>query len=179
MWSNEKIEQTRQELYKKVCDSCDLLSGCTTGPMYACAKRLISEQEQIIKDSEKIIERQAEEIREVEEDLAEKKNAWSIRATTLQKKINELEAELKELKTKGKSTGGRVPFGYKCLDGTNLVEDEEQQQIIKSMKHMRKKNFSYREISRRIKQFHKIEISHSGIRKILNRDPEPKTKFVF
>jgi DNA repair exonuclease SbcCD ATPase subunit len=116
-------------------------------------------------------------VKEIEEELDENKRLWVLRADSLHEKIKELEAEIEKLK--GKSTGGRVPFGYKCPDGTNLVEDTEQQQIISVMRKMREKDYSYREISRKIKEIHKIEISHSGVRKILNRDPEPKTKFVF
>lgn len=103
------------------------------------------------------------------------------------KRIHELEIENEKLKEQIKSltnkpskiTGGRIPFGYTCPDGINLVEDEQQQKIIKQMKRFREHRYSYREISRQILKTYGYKISHTGVMKILSRNTEPKTKHIF
>lgn len=95
-------------------------------------------------------------------------------------KIKELEEEIASLKkSKKKTTGYKIPFGYKCEDGVNLVEDSEQQEVIQQMRKLKDNFTSYREISRRIQTHYGIKISHTGIMKILNREKDFKTKFIF
>jgi len=78
-----------------------------------------------------------------------------------------------------RSGGGRVPFGYQCDDGVNLTENKKEQELISDMKRMRGGGVSYRKISEHLESNEGVNLSHSGVRKILNRNPDPKTKFVF
>jgi len=97
----------------------------------------------------------------------------------LTQEIVSLKKQIEELKNNKKTTGGRIPFGYKCPDGINLVEDEEQQHIISIMRKMREHHTSYREIAKKINEQYNIHLSHTGVMRIINRNPEPQTKFVF
>ncbi len=75
-------------------------------------------------------------------------------------------------------TGGPVGFGYVLEqhgEKRYLVENEEQQKIIKRMKVMRKDGMSYRKISE-ILEKEKIEISHQGISNILKDEETKKLK---
>jgi hypothetical protein len=106
------------------------------------------------------------------------KGMWQVQVLA-QMYLDSLE-RIKELENPTrKITGGRVPFGYICPDGVNLVEVPEQQKIIEFMRKMRKANWSYREIARRVKSEYGVKLSHTGVMRIVNRNPEPKTKHVF
>jgi len=77
------------------------------------------------------------------------------------------------------TVGRRVPFGYKCVGGVDWTEDKEQQDALNYMRNLRGKGMSYRRISLAIKEHLDIDLSHSGVRNILNRNPEPKSRMIF
>ena len=69
-------------------------------------------------------------------------------------------------KREGKYLGGPVPFGWQ-VEGEYLVQDLKQQKIIKEIKILRSDRWSYRDISRKLRERHALQISHEGIRRIL------------
>ncbi len=73
-------------------------------------------------------------------------------------------------KEQGKYLGGPVPFGWEVNREGYLVPNEGQQQIISSIVDMRKDRWSYREISQKLKEEHKVSLSHEGVRRICKSD---------
>ncbi len=74
--------------------------------------------------------------------------------------------------------GGKIAFGYVVEqhgEKQYLVEDEEQQKIIKRMKILRKDGLSFRKISDVLKK-EQIELSHQGISNILKDEERNKLK---
>jgi putative DNA-invertase from lambdoid prophage Rac len=70
-------------------------------------------------------------------------------------------------KKEGKYLGGPVPFGWKVNANGFLVQDKEQQKVILAIEDMRKDRWSYRDISRKLKEEFDVHISHEGVRRIL------------
>lgn len=60
-------------------------------------------------------------------------------------------AALQELKAEGKSTG-KAPFGYKVAEGGHLVEDEDEQFILQSIRELRASGMTWQGITDRINQ---------------------------
>lgn len=73
----------------------------------------------------------------------------------------------KHRKPQGEYRGGPVPFGWEVNTEGFLVENEEQQYIIGEIETMRSERWSYRKISRRLRDEYNIRLSHEGVRKIL------------
>ena len=74
--------------------------------------------------------------------------------------------------------GGKIPYGYILEtheDKQYLVEDKDQQKVIKKMKKLKKEGLSYRKISDEIKKDGVI-ISHVGISNILRDEEKKKQK---
>lgn len=60
-------------------------------------------------------------------------------------------AALKHKRVNGKKTGGDVPFGYYLdTDGQTLMEDREEQEVIRLMKDLKEKGYSLRSICREL-----------------------------
>lgn len=70
----------------------------------------------------------------------------------------------------GKYLGGPVPFGWEVNREGYLVPNEGQQRIIGSIIDMRKDRWSYREISQKLRNEYKIQLSHEGVRRIFKSD---------
>ena len=74
--------------------------------------------------------------------------------------------------------GGKVGFGYNLEqhgDKQYLVEDKDQQKVIKKMKKLKKEGLSYRKISDDLKK-DGVVISHVGISNILRDEEKKKQK---
>ncbi|MDH3348696.1 MAG: recombinase family protein [Desulfobulbaceae bacterium] len=68
---------------------------------------------------------------------------------------------------KGLYLGGPVAFGWKVSERGVLVQNEQQQRIIKHMINMRSDRWSYRDISSILKEKYDVQLSHEGVRKVL------------
>jgi len=79
-----------------------------------------------------------------------------------------IRAAKKTRKKEGKYLGGPVPFGWEVNRDGFLVENREQQKIISAIEVMRKDRWSFRDISRKLKEEFDILISHEGVRRLLN-----------
>ena len=74
--------------------------------------------------------------------------------------------------------GGKVGFGYvleQHEDKQYLVEDKDQQKVIKKMSKLRKEGLSYRKISDELKK-EGVKLSHVGISNILRDEEKKKQK---
>lgn len=80
----------------------------------------------------------------------------------------------RNLKNQGKYTGGPVPFGWEVNKERVLVQNEAQQKIIQAIITMREERWSYRDISRKLKDEFDVQLSHAGVRRILDTDKKKK-----
>lgn len=87
--------------------------------------------------------------------------------TRIRERISEAK---KQMRDENRYQGGKVPFGFRVNADGQLVEDDLQQRCITFMQSRRKEGLAYREISKRLKDELGVELSHSGIRKILIGD---------
>ena len=71
-------------------------------------------------------------------------------------------------KLEGKYLGGPVPFGWEVNKEGFLVYEVEQQKIISAIAAMREDRRSFRDISRKLKEEHDLELSHERVRRILH-----------
>jgi len=85
-----------------------------------------------------------------------------------------IRASKRNLKKQGKYIGGPVPFGWQVNQDKVLEENEEQQKIIQAIIAMREDRWSYRDISDKLKVEYEVQLSHAGIRRILNNDRKKK-----
>lgn len=85
-----------------------------------------------------------------------------------------IRATKRNLKREGKYLGGPVPFGWEVNSEGFLVEKPEQQKIIAVIVAMRNDRWSYRDISRKLKEEHQIRLSHEGVRRVLTNDHKKK-----
>lgn len=79
-----------------------------------------------------------------------------------------IKAAKKSRKEQGKYLGGPVPFGWQVSEQGVLVRDEEQQKIIDRIEAMRADRWSYRDISRKLKEEQGVRLSHEGVRRIIS-----------
>ena len=70
----------------------------------------------------------------------------------------------------GKYLGGPVPFGWEVNREGCLAPNQGQQRIITAILEMRRDRWSYREISQKLRDEHKIRLSHEGVRRIVKSD---------
>jgi len=80
----------------------------------------------------------------------------------------------RNLKNQGKYTGGPVPFGWEVNKERVLVQNEAQQKIIRAIITMREERWSYRDISRKLKDEFDVRLSHAGVRRVLDTDKKKK-----
>lgn len=73
-------------------------------------------------------------------------------------------------KQAGKYLGGPVPFGWRVDGDGRLMQNPEQQRVIREMKQMRNDRWSFRAISGKLRERHGLSLSHEGIRRILATD---------
>ena len=85
-----------------------------------------------------------------------------------------IRATKRNLKKQGKYIGGPVPFGWEVNKERILVENKAQQKIIQSILSMRENRWSYRDISQKLKKEFDIELSHAGVRRILDSNKKKK-----
>jgi DNA invertase Pin-like site-specific DNA recombinase len=85
-----------------------------------------------------------------------------------------IRATKRNLKKQGKYIGGPVPFGWEVNKERILVQNKAQQEIIKAIIAMREDRWSYRDISTKLKNEFDIELSHAGVRRILDSDRKKK-----
>lgn len=69
----------------------------------------------------------------------------------------------------GQYLGGDRPFGWRVGEDGMLVEDEAEQRALADMREMRDAGTSFRNIAARIEQTHGIQISHQGVKRVLER----------
>ena len=58
-------------------------------------------------------------------------------------------AALQAKKQRGERTGS-VPYGYRCDDGTNLIPDADEQDIVRQVQRLKNEGLSLRAIARRL-----------------------------
>jgi DNA invertase Pin-like site-specific DNA recombinase len=80
----------------------------------------------------------------------------------------------RNLKNQGKYIGGPVPFGWEVNKEKVLVQNEAQQKIIQAIIQMREDRWSYRDISKKLKNEFDIQLSHAGVRRIMESDKKKK-----
>ncbi len=80
----------------------------------------------------------------------------------------------RSLKNQGKYLGGPVPFGWEVNKERVLVQNEAQQKIIQAIITMREDRWSYRDIARKLKDEFDVQLSHAGVRRILETDKKKK-----
>ncbi len=85
-----------------------------------------------------------------------------------------IRATKRNLKKQGKYIGGPVPFGWEVNKERVLVQNKAQQKIIQAIISMREDRWSYRDISQKLKKEFDIELSHAGVRRILESDKKKK-----
>jgi len=85
-----------------------------------------------------------------------------------------IRATKRSLKKQGKYIGGPVPFGWEVNEERVLVQNKEQQEIIQAILAMRKDRWSYRDISKKLDVEFGIQLSHAGVRRILESDKKKK-----
>jgi DNA invertase Pin-like site-specific DNA recombinase len=69
----------------------------------------------------------------------------------------------------GQYLGGDRPFGWRVGEDGMLVEDEAEQRALADMREMRDAGTSFRSIAAQIEQTHGIQISHQGVKRVLQR----------
>ncbi len=77
-------------------------------------------------------------------------------------------------KKAGKYLGGPVPFGWEVNDEGFLSPDPTQQNIIHTIVAMREDRWSYRDISRKLREEYGVKLSHEGVRRVLNSNQKRK-----
>ena len=75
-------------------------------------------------------------------------------------------------KREGKYRGGPVPFGWEVNKKCFLVQNPEQQRIIRAIITMREDHWSYRDISEKLKEDFNLQLSHERIRRIFSSSQE-------
>ncbi len=85
-----------------------------------------------------------------------------------------IRATKRSLKKQGKYIGGPVPFGWEVNEERILVQNKAQQEIIAKIIAMREDRWSYRDISKKLKIEFDIELSHAGVRRILDNNKKKK-----
>jgi DNA invertase Pin-like site-specific DNA recombinase len=85
-----------------------------------------------------------------------------------------IRATKRNLKKQGRYIGGPVPFGWEVNDDRMLVENTAQQQVIAAISAMREDRWSYRDISRKLKNEYDVQLSHAGVRRVLESNIEKK-----
>lgn len=85
-----------------------------------------------------------------------------------------IRATKRNLKKQGKYIGGPVPFGWEVNQERILVQNKAQQKVIQAIISMREDRWSYRDISQKLKKEFDIELSHAGVRRILDSDKKKK-----
>jgi hypothetical protein len=85
-----------------------------------------------------------------------------------------IRATKRSLKKQGKYIGGPVPFGWEVNEERILVQNKAQQKIIQAIIKMREDRWSYRDISKKLDAEFDIQLSHAGVRRILDSDKKKK-----
>lgn len=85
-----------------------------------------------------------------------------------------IRATKRNLKKQGKYIGGPVPFGWEVNKERILVQNKAQQEIIREIITMREDRWSYRDISKKLKDEFDIQLSHAGVRRVLDSDKRKK-----
>ncbi len=87
-----------------------------------------------------------------------------------------IRATKRKLKKQGKYIGGPVPFGWEVNKERILVQNEAQQKIVQAIIAMREDRWSYRDISKKLNVEFDIQLSHAGVRRILDGDNKRKNE---
>ncbi|MGB3210307.1 MAG: recombinase family protein [Desulforhopalus sp.] len=87
-----------------------------------------------------------------------------------------IRATKRNLKKQGKYIGGPVPFGWEVNKDRFLVQNRAQQKIIQAIITMREDRWSYRDISKKLKDEYDIQLSHAGVRRVLDNDKKKKVQ---
>jgi DNA invertase Pin-like site-specific DNA recombinase len=85
-----------------------------------------------------------------------------------------IRATKRSQKREGKYLGGPVPFGWQIGDDGYLVQNVEQQRMIREMLRLREDRWSYRDIASKLLEKHGLNLSHEGIRKVLETNMRKK-----
>lgn len=85
-----------------------------------------------------------------------------------------IRAAKRNQKREGKYLGGPVPFGWQIGDDGCLVQNVEQQRMIREMLKLREDRWSYRDIASKLFEKHGVNLSHEGIRKVLETNIRKK-----
>lgn len=87
-----------------------------------------------------------------------------------------IKAAKRSRKKQGKYLGGPVPFGWQVNEQGVLVHNEEQQRIIDHIEAMRADRWSYRDISRKLREERGIRLSHEGVRRIVSSNRRARSE---
>ena len=87
-----------------------------------------------------------------------------------------IRATKKARKKEGKFLGGPIPFGWQIGGEGVLVQHLEQQRVIREMVKLREDRWSYRDIVKKIQEKYDLDLSHEGIRRILEMNSRKKAE---
>lgn len=77
-------------------------------------------------------------------------------------------------KKEGKYLGGPIPYGWQVGADGFLVQHLEQQRVIREMLRLREDRWSYRDIAKKLLEKYDLDLSHEGIRRILEVNSRKK-----
>jgi len=87
-----------------------------------------------------------------------------------------IRATKKVQKGEGRYLGGPVPYGWQVGEGGIFVQHLEQQRLIREMLKLREDRWSYRDIARILREKCDLDLSHEGIRRILEVNARKKVE---
>ena len=87
-----------------------------------------------------------------------------------------IRATKKVQKREGRYLGGPVPYGWQIGEGGILVQHPEQQRLIREMLKLREDRWSYRDIAEILREKYDLDLSHEGIRRILEVNARKKVE---
>lgn len=75
----------------------------------------------------------------------------------------------RQLRSEGRSVGGKRQFGYQVVDG-RIVADPAEQAAIAEMRRLRKRGRTYREIAETVQKKRNLTVSYVTVKRILERE---------
>lgn len=85
-----------------------------------------------------------------------------------------IRASKKNRKRAGKYLGGPIPFGWKVNEEGEFIQHKDQQKTIQVILELRENRLSYRNIAEKLQCEFNVQLSHAGVRRVLENDIKRK-----